>query len=93
MTSGRPNINVRAFDLDFPDSQTRTLVSFENTVSLLDAALHSDERLKFRFVGGLCRQKPHHSLRRQRAVAKANFRLVASFHIDIPLKPLLFFVR
>ena len=55
--------------------------------------IHTDEWFEFRFVGGLSRQKSDHSLGRQGAIAKADFRLVAGFHVNVPLKPLRFFIR
>ena len=93
MPGGWPDINVGALYSNFPNAQTRSLISLEYPVRFFKTTFHINKRLEFRFVGSVCCQHSHHALGSHRSITKANFRLKSCFHIDIPLKPLRVFIR
>ena len=62
MTSRGPTLDMRTFELNFPDSQARSLVSFEHTVRSLHAGVQVCEGLELLPIGHLAEQ-PDHSLR------------------------------
>ena len=83
---------MRTFDVDFPNSQARSLVGLEHAVAFLGTAFHVNERLELRLVRGLRRQHADHPLGCHRAVAEADFRLVTGLHVNLPLKPFRFLI-